>query len=172
MGVIGAILGILMAIGVWYWRAQTAVRGARAAADAIGTARGAYNRRKFRKQSEGSVLANIEGPGEAAAVLLTVIASENGPVSQTTEDLIAAMLSDRAGLQGRALEDAMSFAKWAAEEVADGNDVVRKLLPVWRRSLNEDERLELVAMARTVAEADGQAAPVQLALVKRLSEGL
>ncbi len=172
MSVIGAIIGILMAAGVWYWRAQTAARGIEAAADAFGTARGAINRRRFRQKTEGSVLADVDGPGEAAAVLLAVIATENGPMSQQTEDMIAAKLSDRAGLQGRALEEAMSFAKWAAGEVADGNDVVRRLLPLWRRSLNDEERMELVAMANDVADADGGAAPVQIALVRRLRDGL
>lgn len=172
MHIIGAILGILAAIAVWYYRAQGAARGAEAAIDAAGHLKGAYNRRKFRNKTEGAVLANVDDPATAAAVFLVVLAKEKGRLAGRTETLISALLSDRAGLQGVALEEAMSFADWASEEVADGHDVVRRLLPLWRSQLSADEQADLIDMANIVALEGEGAAPRQTALIRRLAEGL
>ena len=172
MHIIAAILGVLAAIGVWYFRAQGAARGAEAAMDAAGQIKGAYNRRKFRQKTEGSVLADIDDPASAAAVFLVVLAKEKGPLKPETETLISALLSDRAGLQGVALEEAMSFANWVSDEVADGNDVVRRLLPIWRNELAPEEQADLIDIANRVALEDNGAIEQQTALIRRLAEGL
>ena len=172
MHILGAIIGILAAVAVWYFRAQGAARGVDAALDAAGQVKGAYNRRKFRKKTEGSVLSGIEDPASAAAVFLVVLAKEKSRMSGAVETLISAQLSDRAGLQGVALEDAMSFADWVSDEVADGNDVIRRFIPIWRSALSGEEQADLISMSNRIAEAEGGASPGQAALIKRLAEGL
>ena len=172
MHVLAAIIGILAALGVWYWRLQLAAKGADAVVDAAGKARGAYNRRKFKAKTEKSVLGDVEDPRVAAAVFLTALGAERGELTEKTEGLIAAMLSDRTHLQGVALEEAMSFALWASGQIKDSSEVVRRFAPLWRESLNTDEQAELLAMATAVAESDGAPEPHQDALVKRLSASL
>ncbi len=172
MHILGIILGILAAAGVWYFRAQGAARGIESAVDAAGHLKGAYNRRKFRNKVEGSVLSNVQDPAEAAAVFLVVLAKEKGTMTSHVESLVSALLSDRAGLQGMALEEAMSFANWVSDEVADGHDVVRKFLPIWRSKLGTAERADLIDMANIVALDGYGAIPQQTELIRRLADGL
>ena len=66
----------------------------------------------------------------------------------------------------------MAFAGWAAEQVSDTNEVVRRFLPLWLNALGQPERQELVGMAWTVARLQGEASEHQAAAIRRLSEGL
>jgi len=66
----------------------------------------------------------------------------------------------------------MAFAGWAAEQVADTNEVVRRFLPLWHSALGQAERQELVGMAWTVARFQGEATDHQATAIRRLSEGL
>lgn len=172
MHIIGVLVAVLSALGVWIWRLQRAKDGLDAVADAAGHMKGAYNRHRFREKSKGSILANVDDPAEAAAVFLTCLAAEKRPLTDDDENAISHLLETRAGVRKGALQEAMAFARWASGEVADSNDVVRRFLPLWRRALTMDQRADLVSMATTVCEFGGEAAPVQRALVRRMREGL
>ena len=172
MHILAAIFGILAALAVWYFRTHSAVRGAEAVGDAIGHAKGAVKRRNFRKKTEGSTLGTVDDPRVAAAVLLVALGFQNGELSEKKEFLIAAMLSDRTGLQGVALEEAMSFSKWVNREIADGNDVVRRFIPLWKAALTQQEQSDLIAMAHAVIEFDGEPGPAQNSMMRRLTDGL
>ena len=172
MHILGLILGLISAAFVWYWRFQRAKDAFDAASDAAGRVRGAYNRRKFKKQAEGSVLSNVNDPAAAAAILLVLIAKENGPYSTRKDDFIRSLLTETAGMDEKLLSEAMEFAEWASDQVTDGNDVIRKFSPLWREALTHQQQVDLVAMARGVAEQEGEPHPVADALVRRVRGAL
>lgn len=172
MHILGLIIGLISAAFVWYWRFQRAKDAFDVASDAAGRMRGAYNRRKFRKQAEDSVLSNVNDPAAAAAILLVVIAKENGHYTNRQDEFIRGLLKETAGMDEKPLSEAMDFAEWAADHVTDSNDVIRKFSPLWREALTHQQQVDLVAMARGVAEQEGDPQPVADALVRRVRGAL
>jgi hypothetical protein len=144
--------GAVLAVAVWYFR----FRGPAAVGDVVdaaGNLKGAYNRRKFRKKAEGSTLSAIDDPALGAAVYLVSLAEAGAGLGPKEEEAIAAWLKDVAGY-GDPVE-ALTFAKWAAREVVDVNEVLRRLTPLWRERLDTKRRQELVAAAISISAIRG-----------------
>ncbi|MEM6626186.1 MAG: hypothetical protein AAF719_05730 [Pseudomonadota bacterium] len=171
MQILGVLLGVITAIGVWYWRLRMAKQAIDGAMDAAGRLKGAYNRRQFKNQTLNAALSEVETPGDAAAVLLFSLAyvKRSGPDEAARIDQ---MLAETVGMPANERADAVAFAKWAASEVTEPNDVVRRLLPIWSESLGRSERLALIDMAEEIADLDGYQEPVQVSALRLLRDGL
>ena len=169
VALIGAIIG---GIAFWWFRAQQIKGAAEGMLDAAGKARGMINRARFRQRAGQAVLTGVDSPGMAAATLLYSIAAQRGPVLKADAEKIEGMLETICRLNRQDRDDAMAFAGWAAEQVADTNEVVRRFLPLWQSALGQAERQELVGMAWTVARLQGEATDHQATAIRRLSEGL
>lgn len=169
VALIGAVIG---GIAIWWYRAQQVKGAAEGMLDAAGKARGMINRARFRQKAGQAVLAGVDTPGMAAATLLYSLAAQRGPVLQEDAAKIEHLLESicRLGRQDR--DDAMAFAAWAAEQVSDTNEVVRRFIPLWANALQQAERQELVGMAWTIARLRGDATDHQAAAIRRLSDGL
>lgn len=172
MHIVMIILAVLSSIGVWYWRAQRAKDAIDLLSNAAGHAKGAYNRNRFKKKSEGSVLAGIDDPQSAAAVLMVCLANEKSAVTSPMKNFISEKLVSIVGMAPQQAEEAIEFGDWASGEVVDTGTVVRKFLPIFREALNVEQRRELLDLLGQVAVFDGDAEPIQLSLIKRLREGL
>ena len=169
VALIGAVIG---GIAIWWYRAQQVKGAAEGMLDAAGKARGMISRARFRQKAGQAVLAGVDTPGMAAATLLYSLAAQRGPVLQEDAAKIEHLLESicRLGRQDR--DDAMAFAAWAAEQVSDTNEVVRRFIPLWANALQQAERQELVGMAWTIARLRGEATDHQAAAIRRLSDGL
>jgi len=149
MHILAVVVGIIAAAGVWYWRAKAAKEVVDDVGNVIGRVQGRIRMNNFRKKAEGSVLASIEDPALAAAVFLHALANEKRDALHLAEprirDEINRIVADAD------LDEVVSFAQWAARDVADARDVVRRFKPLWRQKLTREERADLVAMAETIA---------------------
>jgi uncharacterized tellurite resistance protein B-like protein len=172
MGVVGAIFAILALVAVWWWRIRTAREGAARIADAAMTARGAISRHRFKTKAGESILAGVSDPGTAAAVLLYSLAVQKGPVGRDEEEHIEKLLETICRMGARDRTEAMAFASWAAGHVQDPNEVMRRFLPLWAGSLDDQERKELIGMCHEVASYEGPATDAQRHFVRRLSEAM
>jgi uncharacterized tellurite resistance protein B-like protein len=170
--ILAIIISVLVGIGVWWWRIQRARAAASAMLDMAGKAKGAISRARFKAKTGVSVLAAVEDPGTAAATLLYSISAMKRPVSLADEDRIDGLLERVCRMNKIERADALAFAAWAAVEVADTNEVVRRFLPLWDRTLEEEQRRELIDIALEIAEAGGAPNDAQAASIKKLSEGL
>lgn len=172
MSVVAVIVGIVLGIGAWWWRAQRARDATASVIDFASHAKGAYNRSRFKKKAGTSVLAGIEDAGTAAATLMYSLIMMKGPVMRADEELMDEQLEAVCGLNERERDDAIAFAAWASAQVADVNEVIRRFKPLWRNALGEKERKELVHMAIAAAERKGPPSDAQKSSIKRLSEDL
>lgn len=170
MHIVGLILAAVAAAGVWYWRAKQASRVADQVIDTAGHLRGAFKRRNFRKKVEGSVLTSVDHPGLAAAILLISIAEGAKGWSDTKQAEIAEWLRDE--VQYPDVGEALAYGRWVSREVVDGNEIVRKLLPVWQQKLTVDQKKELIDEATRVAQMEGGPDHSQTDSLRRLREGL
>jgi hypothetical protein len=172
MAVIGLVLAIMGGIAFWWWRIQMMRGAAESVIDVAGKAKGIISRARFKHRAGTSVLAGVDSPGMAAATLVYSIMSLKRPVGLTDEDKIDAMLESVCRMPDKEREDSMAFAAWAAGQVPDTNEIVRRFLPLWRDALDGPQRQELVNMALEAAELNGPPTDAQAVVIKRLSAGL
>lgn len=169
LGVIAAVVG---AIAFWWWRAQAVKGAADSVIDAAGKAKGMISRARFKHRAGTSVLAGVDTPGMAAATLLYSLMSLRRPVVLADEDKIDGMLEVTCRMSKQERGDAMAFAAWAAGQVPDTNEIVRRFLPLWINTLDASQRKDLVEMALTAAELGGAPTDAQSVAIRRLSEAL
>jgi len=170
--ILALIIAIIGGIAVWWWRAQQVKDAADAAIDAAGKARGMVNRARFKHRAGASVLAGVDTPGMAAATLLYSLMSLRRPVVLSDEDKIDGLLETTCRMSKQERADAMAFAAWAAGQVPDTNEIIRRFAPLWANSLEQAQKQELVEMALHVAELGGAPTDAQAAAIRRLSESL
>ena len=170
MPVILALLGILGAVGFWYWRMRMAGRAIGEIVDVAETARGAWNRRKFRQKVEGSAISAIEDPTTGAVTMLVALVYERGPVGDEAERLIKQAMRDAMGIADPV--ETFTFAKWAADQAMSANDVSQRLSKLWVDKLGLRERAEFLELAGRVIAADGSPSAEQIAAVAKLKERL
>src|SRR5262245_52343871 len=155
MAIIGIIVAALAAVGIWYWRIKMIREVTDDVTDVIGRARGAYRMNKFRKQAEASPLTSVTNPAMAAAIFLYALADEQPERLHLAEEEIQRQIGKIVGAAD--LDEILSYSRWAANDVADPRDLVRRFKPLWREKLTRDERSDLIAMAQaimSVSDAD------------------
>jgi hypothetical protein len=150
MHIVAIVVGIIAAAGVWYWRAKAAKEVVDDVGSMVGRVQGRIRMNNFKKKAEGSALASIEDPALAAAVFLHALANEKRDALHLAEPGIREQI-------GRIVADAdldevLSYAQWAARDVADARDVVRRFKPLWRQKLTREERADLIVMAESIAD--------------------
>ena len=144
-----ALLGVIVGgIGVWYWRFKMMREMGSDVANVVGRMQGHIRTSSFRKKAEGSPLSSIEDPALAAAIFLHALANENDESLHLSEPVIRREIGRI--VPAADLDEILSYAQWAARDVADARDVVRRFKSLWRQKLTRDERADLVSMAEAV----------------------
>ncbi|TPK82239.1 hypothetical protein [Mesorhizobium sp. B2-4-17] len=166
-----AILGVLGAAALWYYRMKAMNDAAREVADVVGRVQGNIRRKKLRKQAALSPLTAIDDPVVAAATLITSIVSENGPVLPQREAVIREVIAQIAG-SPKKTDEAIVYAKWAASQIDDTTLVIDKLAPFLRERLDPNEREDLLRMLNRVAQGGGQSVKVADQRMLRLRQKL
>ena len=147
---------------VWYWRVKALHSIGSEVFDVAGRLRGAYRRFRFRQKAEGSVLASVDDPALAAAILLFAIAGEGGQ-TPAAEAEIRGQIS-RIAAQHR-MDEIMAYAAWAARQTSGPHQCLRQFSSLWRAHLTDEERQHLVRMAETIGRvANIPARPHRFAL--------
>ncbi|MEP3280594.1 MAG: hypothetical protein ABJN26_10965 [Stappiaceae bacterium] len=170
MHIIGLILSVLGAAAFWYYRYQHSRQLIGDAADAVGRARGAYRRSKFRKKVHSSVLAGIDDPVLGTTVLLVSLAEAAAPMTHAQEARIKTILQQTTGMQ--CTDEHITFARWACRETPDANQVVRGLIPLWQNNLSQDEKRDVLDMARQIINQTESPQMAQEDALRRLKNGL
>ena len=156
MPILGLLLAVLAAAGVWYYRIRVLRDVGSDLADLAGRARGAYRRGKFRQQSEGAALTTIDNPALAAAVLFYALAKDDPKTLHKSEVTIREQLEPIVAAGD--LDELLSYAEWVARDVVDPQDLVRRFKSLWREKLTLSERQQLLGMAETVVAQAATAA--------------
>ncbi|KUM23879.1 hypothetical protein AU467_08140 [Mesorhizobium loti] len=150
-----AVLGLLGAAAIWWYRMKAMNEAAREVADVVGRVQGNIRRKKLRKQAALSPLTAIDDPVVAAATLITAIVSEQGPILPQREAVIREVIAQIAE-SPKKTDEAVVYAKWAASQVDDTTIVIDKLAPFLRERLDPHERDDLLRMLNRVAQGGEQ----------------
>lgn len=170
MHILLAILGILGAAALWWYRVKMMNDAANEAADVIGRVRGNIRRNKIRRQNELSPLTAIDDPVVAAATLISALVSDDVPLTPEREAALGKEIEAIA--QAGKLEESIVYAKWAAGQIDDAGAIIDKLGPFLRDRLDEAERHDLLAMIRRTSATTGPQLPGLEPRMRRLRQKL
>lgn len=138
--------------------------------DLAGEAKQAYKKSKRKKNAEAAPLTRVDDPLLAAAILLVSLAEVRGPLTREDEDSIGALITNTTGQKD--VSEALADARWASQKVPDVNQVIRRLLPLWKDKLVPHERKDLVHMAQAVCDLRKEPDPIQSYAMRQLRQGL
>ncbi len=170
MHIVGVVVAVLGLAAVWYWRIKMLHEAGQDAADVVGRVRGAYRMRKFKKQAEGSVLNAIDDPAMAATVFLFALAAEDAVSAHKASEPIKAHAADMVAPDK--IDELVAYAAWAARDIVDSRDVIRRFKPLWRQQLSLAERQDLIRMAEEVAALPPTAVEAQRLSLDALREAI
>ncbi len=165
MAIIGIILAAVAGIGVWYWRIKILGEAANDIADLAGRARGAYRMNRFKKKADGATLNAVDDPALAAAILLYAVANEDKASLYKSEPEIRRLMTP---VVSGNLDELLIYAQWAASEVIDPRNLVRRFKPLWLDRLTVAERQQLVGMAEAIIAQSPRPESGQLATIDTL----
>ncbi|HXV31419.1 MAG TPA: hypothetical protein VD840_13900 [Sinorhizobium sp.] len=145
MHIILAVFGVLGMAAFWWYRLKVMREAAGEVADAVDRVRGNLRRRKLRKKAALSPITAIDDPVIAAATVIMAIAAEDIAVSDELEARIRAEIGAIAASEKQG-DEAVAYAKWATNQVADVAAVIDKATQWLKPRLDEREKEQLVAM--------------------------
>ncbi len=159
------------AAAFWWYRLKYLGDAANEAVDAVGRVRGHFRRKKLRAKAAESPVVAIDDPVVAAATILVSIYGEDGPLTPKLEERIRQTVGEIAGSKS-ALEEAITYAKWAASQVIDVPLVIDRTGKFLTSKLNENEKEQLVSMVSGVAENTGKKPRMYKVRMDRLRQKL
>lgn len=165
-----AILGALGVAAIWWYRLKYMSEAANEAADAIGKVRGHFRRGKLRKKAALAPVSAINDPVVAAATVIAAIAAEDAPVSAALEQRIRSEVGEIAASEPK-LDEAVIYAKWATDQVADVSTVIDQTARFLAPRLNEAEKEDLLSMLDRAVPRD-ERSPSYPQHVRRLRQKL
>lgn len=149
MHIVVAVIGLLGAAAFWWWRLKAMGEAANEVASQVGKVQGHFRRQKLRKKSAVSPIAAIDDPVVAAATAMIAIGTED---KVTVDDMVARAqeaIERIAPTKDKAAE-AVTYAKWATDQVADVPVVIDLIGKFLAPKLDEAEKEQLVAMIQSV----------------------
>jgi hypothetical protein len=145
MHIVVIILGLLGAAAFWWYRVKYMSEAARDVADVVGRVRGDVRRSRIRKKAAIAPVSAIDEPVTAAATVLMAIAAEDIVISSDLEERIRAEIAGIAESEKK-LDEAMTYAKWATEQVGDIGVVIDQTANFLEPRLSGQEKEQLLVM--------------------------
>ncbi|MBX4899939.1 hypothetical protein [Rhizobium bangladeshense] len=153
-----AFLGILVAAVsgavIWYWRFKMVREAGNEIIDSVERMRGAYKRGKRRKQAEAAPLASIADPAIAAVAFFFCLAKEKPMYADAAKDVIRGRM--KGILRPGDMEEVLVFGEWASKNVTSPEDPIRRFRDLWMKTLDMEERQQLIGIAEDVAAVGGE----------------
>lgn len=143
------ILGVLAAGAVWWYRFRMMADATNEMVDKVGRVQGHFRRRKLRRKAAIAPVAAIDDPVVAAATVMVAIGAEDVVMSDALEARVRDVITAIAASKEKA-DEAVTYAKWATNQVADVPTVIDQTAAFLTGKLDEAEKEQLVAMVQSV----------------------
>lgn len=170
MPIILAVVGLLIAASVWYYRARAARNAAGDILDAANDVRLAARRFGYRRRSNVHPVDTIDDARLAAAGVAAAVAGMDGPL--TRQEIDALKLECQAVLKAdlSEAEDIAAFGQWIAGQCGTPEEACRRLTRAIRKLAGDETREDLLTLATRVAEADGALDERQTEALRRVGD--
>ena len=154
VALLGGVLGLL-------WRMNAAADATRNIADTAGDLVNLKRRWSWRRKAGQDPLLLVDDPRIAAVTMMTAIAQSDGALSERERTAILREATKHFGCDARTAEEMLSYARFMVADRHDATTTFLKLKPLIQKRCVTEERLQLVAMLRAVAAADGATGTVE-----------
>ncbi|WP_150525055.1 TerB family tellurite resistance protein [Roseibium sediminis] len=154
MHILFAVLGVLAAVGFWYYRLQNAASGVKAISEAALDIQAAARRFGFRQRANLHPVDSIEDARTAATTLLVLVATDDGSLSVREEDAILQQVSEVFGASKAEATELFQFSRWLSEQSKNPDDMARRLIKRTLHLGGPDTLPDLKRMVAAVGEAD------------------
>ncbi|WP_084399312.1 TerB family tellurite resistance protein [Henriciella aquimarina] len=166
MHILLSLLGILLALAVWYWRIKmisgAARDGYRFAKRVSGRRAGAKAGRSFR-----GGLGAVNDPREAAAIMMLNIAQTRGPANDRQEAAIRAEMIDHFGFSDAEAHDLLRQARRRSGALPARTIMARMSQVITSTpGMTRKEYDDLCAMLENVAVAGGEVSEAEADLIQ------
>lgn len=168
MHILIAILGLVTAISVWYWRIRTLSRAARDGADLAKAAANLPRKLRFQNKLGKGGLQLVDDPREAAAILMLEIARAGGEVGKAHKSVMTEHMAREFELSEEDAESLVAHAAWLTREAPAAHVVAARMSDFILRSpgIGPKQIVDLDTMLVAVSEAEGVPGRDQLALLQ------
>lgn len=127
MPVLIAILGVLVTIGVYLYRARNAAQAAQDIAGMANDVRLAARRFGFRRRTNVHPAEDVDDPHLAIATIAMGFQELDGLPTQDDRDRLALQLRKTLGLSGEAVTEAMTLGRWLVAECKGADPAVSRM---------------------------------------------
>ncbi|MBB3134378.1 hypothetical protein FHS26_002108 [Rhizobium pisi] len=154
MAFLGILVAALSGAVIWYWRFKMVREVGNEIIDSVERMRGAYKRKKFRKQAEVAPLASIADPAIAAVAFFFCLAKEKPMYLDAAKNVVRNRM--KGIIRPGDMDEVLLFGEWASKNVTSPEDPIRRFRDLWIKALGMHERQQLIGIAEEVAEAGGE----------------
>ncbi|MEO1101273.1 MAG: hypothetical protein AAFW65_05450 [Pseudomonadota bacterium] len=168
MHILIAIIGIVTAISVWYWRIKMISDAARGGADLAKSAANLPRRLKFKRQAGQGGLKLVDDPREAAAIIMLEIARAGGEVSRDHKAVMTEQMVRDFELSQDDAEALIAHAAWLTRNAPAAHAVISRMSDFVLRvpGIGPKQIVDLDSMLVAVSEAEGTPSREQLSLLQ------
>lgn len=160
------ILGLVVGIGVWYWRIKAAASAIGEIGDLAKQAANLPRKLRFQRLAGKTGLLAIDDAREAAAILMMEMARSAGEVSSTQKHVMAEQIASNLGLSADDAGAMVVHAGWVLRDSPLSEAVIRRMCPILLREVGEKELHDLDQMLIATSRAEGDPTGDQLELLK------
>lgn len=172
MGILAALVAAFAAVGVFLWRFNVASQTARELVDTADDARGFFRRLAWSRKLKKHPLDMVDDPREAATAMMVTLAQYKGPLTETQERLILGEMVANFDMPGEDARDMLARARWMTREATDVHHTLTRLAPAINNKCSVDEKRDLLAMLKIVADPGDIRQDVRANAIHALEEKL
>ena len=154
MHILLAILGAIGTIGMLLWRIKMAADAAKHIAGTAKDAKNYMRRRRFEQKAAADPIKDVNDPREAAATILSALASYDGAMSDAEEAIIMQEIKTVFQTDDEMATQLLAHGRWLSKDAGDLNAFISRLLPPIVRHCSEREKHDLLSMMERVTTAN------------------
>jgi len=172
LGLLGTLAAIIFAINRFNTNARALGKGAQDLADAAQTLSNLPRKMRYRKKAGKRDLDLVEGPVEAATVLMIAISRMDGTgkISDGQNANIVRQLTENMQLSPNDADDYILQLGSLTADLKQADSALFPMLDILRQSVNADEARQLSSMLVNVAETDSLPNTEQLNFIRRFED--
>jgi len=166
------ILSVLTAIAILIFWMGRAARGARDIADTAQEISNLPRKMRYRKQASKQGLDLVQGPVEAATVMMIAIARMDGTrrVSDAQEDAIIVQLVSEMQMSHEDAADLVLQMRGLTQYLIQADSVLFPMVELLKKSINSSEAKDLSNMLIEIANVEDVPNMDQTSLIRRFEE--
>ncbi|MEM7547482.1 MAG: TerB family tellurite resistance protein [Pseudomonadota bacterium] len=155
MPIVLAVIGAIIAAGIWYHRVQSAKAATTDLLGAANDVRLAARRFGYKRKTNVHPVDMINDPRLAAAGIAAAIAGMDAPLSR--EEIAQLELETQVILRSEPDEAKAiaAFGRWISGQAGSPDEAVRRLSKRLRKLAGEEVANDVLSLAQAVATADG-----------------